>query len=274
MRLSTFIALAAALGTLETGVSFQLGKVFSKFITPTQGVVATSGTLKNNIEVESAKVKLLSTISSTKNGKEASLETQTSVLSLVNYLETVAPVSRTLLTNPTEAIAIDGMWYLQYTQPSDIGVSDIEPWKPERSTLESVSKISTKPADNRGTVSFLGTIPVDASNRVTTQTIDVTAGTVTNFVEQDFGAVEVQGTFELDTVPNRVVVSFEKCEITFKNGFVLDLSFLFSLRAALKGGEKAGGWLETTYLDKDIRIGRGNRGSLFILTRDSEAVTP
>ncbi len=28
------------------------------------------------------------------------------------------------------------------------------------------------------------------------------------------------------------------------------------------------GWLEITYLDKDLRIGRGNQGSLFVLTKD------
>ena len=29
------------------------------------------------------------------------------------------------------------------------------------------------------------------------------------------------------------------------------------------------GWLEITYLDKDMRIGRGNQGSLFVLTKDT-----
>ncbi len=29
------------------------------------------------------------------------------------------------------------------------------------------------------------------------------------------------------------------------------------------------GWLEITYLDKDLRIGRGNQGSLFVLTKDT-----
>jgi len=29
------------------------------------------------------------------------------------------------------------------------------------------------------------------------------------------------------------------------------------------------GWLETTYLDADIRIGRGNEGSVFVLKRVS-----
>jgi len=27
------------------------------------------------------------------------------------------------------------------------------------------------------------------------------------------------------------------------------------------------GWLETTYLDENLRIGRGNEGSLFILAK-------
>jgi len=32
--------------------------------------------------------------------------------------------------------------------------------------------------------------------------------------------------------------------------------------------ERQQGWLEVTYLDKDLRIGRGNQGSLFVLTKD------
>lgn len=31
--------------------------------------------------------------------------------------------------------------------------------------------------------------------------------------------------------------------------------------------ERQQGWLEITYLDEDLRIGRGNRGSLFVLTK-------
>ena len=30
------------------------------------------------------------------------------------------------------------------------------------------------------------------------------------------------------------------------------------------------GWLETTYVDEQWRIGRGNKGTLFILTRDPD----
>jgi hypothetical protein len=228
-------------------------------------------------QVDTAKDQLLQTISNTKNGKDATLETQKLVLRLVDFLESTAPVSKTLLTDPKEAQEIDGVWYLQYTQPSDIGTTsdDIKQWTPETSNLELVSKLDTKQANNKGAVSFLGTVKVDTSDKLTTQTIDIENGRIGNFVEQDSFTVKVEGGYELDSVPNRVIVSFEKCEITFKsNGFVLDLSFLFALRALFKGGVRASGWLETTYLDQDIRIGRGNRGSLFVLTRDRAAVSP
>lgn len=262
---------------------FQLGKVLSRFGAPRSDNVATNKdfsipSLFNNKvnQVQAAKTELLQTISSTKNGKESSLETQKHVLGLVRFLETESPASPTLLTNPSEAMkTINGIWYLQYTQPSDIGVSEIPSWKPEPSSRDVVSKLDTRQVNNQGTVSFLGTVAVDTSDRLTTQTIDVQKGMVTNFVDQDKFTVEVSGSYELDSVPNRVIVTFNKCEITFKyNGFVLDLSFLFDLRSFLKGGLRAGGWLETTYIDEEIRIGRGNRGSLFVLTRDRNAVTP
>ena len=37
---------------------------------------------------------------------------------------------------------------------------------------------------------------------------------------------------------------------------------------AIKQGDRQG-WLETTYLDRDLRIGRGNEGSVFVLRKDN-----
>jgi hypothetical protein len=199
---------------------------------------------------------------------------------MVNFLETKSPASPTLLTNGAEAQKIDGQWYLQYTQPSELeGVTDIPTWKPADSTMEVVSKLDTRAANNQGSVSvtFLGSVKVDTSEKLTTQTIDIQQARVTNFVDQDAFTVQVAGGFELDeSVANRVIVSFDTAKITLKNlnDFVLDLSVLFKVRAFLKGGVTAGGWLETTYIDDDVRIGRGNRGSLFVLTRDRGAVAP
>ena len=145
---------------------------------------------------------------------------------------------------------------------------------PENSS-EGTSKIDTRAyKDIKGSVGAAGII-VDTSNRLTTQTFDVGQNKVSNLVEQDFGTVLVEGTFRAsDTLANRAIVSFDTCKITLKNGFVISLGFVFSIFAALKGGIKDNGWLETTYLDGDMRIGRGNKGTLFILTRDRAAVQP
>jgi hypothetical protein len=261
---------------------FGIGKVLSRFSSPDGNAVGKDApfpSLFNNkdTKIETAKKELIRTISFTKNGKESSLDTQKQVLSLVDFLETNAPASPTLLTDLTEAQKLDGLWYLQYTQPSDLGddAADVPTWEPATSTLDIVSKLDEQPVKNKGTVSFLGTVAVDTSDRLTTQRIEIRNSRVTNFVEQNFFTVEVSGSYVLDTVPNRVIVSFDKCEISLKNnGFVLDLSFLFDLRAFLKGGLRAGGWLETTFIDGNIRIGRGNRGTLFVLTRDKAVALP
>ena len=46
------------------------------------------------------------------------------------------------------------------------------------------------------------------------------------------------------------------------------LSLLRGIDFAINA-DRQQGWLEITYLDKDLRIGRGNQGSLFVLTKDS-----
>ncbi len=43
---------------------------------------------------------------------------------------------------------------------------------------------------------------------------------------------------------------------------------LSAIDFAIKQGDRQG-WLETTYLDRDLRIGRGNEGSVFVLRKDS-----
>ena len=249
--------------------SFEIRKVFSKF-------TSTPPTLSAKKELQLKKELLLQTISSTKNGKESPIDTQILVLGLVDYLETNAPASESLFTNPTEVEAVDGVWYLQYTQPSELEGVDVEKlWKAKESTLQITKKLDARKANNEGTVSFLGVVSVETGDKLTTQSIGVEDKTFANSVEQDFGTIQVKGSFELDySIPNRIIAAFDTGILTFKNGFEIDFSFLFTLRAALKGGLKAGGWLETTYLDEDVRIGRGNRGSLFILTRDKNMVIP
>mmetsp|Transcript_8835 Transcript_8835/g.12567 ORF Transcript_8835/g.12567 Transcript_8835/m.12567 type:complete len:300 (-) Transcript_8835:188-1087(-) len=227
------------------------------------------------------KAELLEAISNTENGKSASAERQKVVLDLVREIETspYAPTEN-ILTDPIDvnARALDGIWYLQYTSPSNIGDEDQFPdsWKPNSSPSNKQDpNVETRKFEAKGSVSAAG-INVDTSNRVVQQIFDVTNQKVTNNVDLDFGNVKVGGSFyPSQDVSNRALVAFEECKISFNalNGFVLDLGFLFLILSKVRG-TNVNGWLETTYLGDDLRIGRGNKGTMFVLTRDPNAVTP
>lgn len=160
--------------------------------------------------------------------------------------------------------------FLQYTSPSDPSSIDagekdkfIDAWKPQNTE----ENIPTEQINARGSISAAG-IEVDTSNRATKQSIDVEKKIVTNEVEQDWGDICVSGTFrQSEKVPNRAVVSFNSADITLKNGLRLKLGFLFGLIALIRGSSE-NGWLETTYVDESLRIGRGNKGeSCFFFLR-------
>lgn len=224
-------------------------------------------TKPNNDEVQ-----LLQAISNTGNGKDADIETQARVLSLVRRMETSAPPSPALLSDPEESKILDGDWYLQYTAPSEIddAASSDDKWVPE-DAAEGESKIETKQFKGAGAVSG-GGIPVDASDNVALQSFDVENARVTNEIQTGIGLVTVGGSFrQSTTAPLRAVVAFDIGKIALNVGPTIDISFLFDVRAAFKGTKEAG-WVETTYVTNDMRIGRGNKGSLFILTRDRYAV--
>lgn len=52
----------------------------------------------------------------------------------------------------------------------------------------------------------------------------------------------------------------EKLETTEKMNLLQGIDFAIN-------SDRQQGWLEVTYLDEDMRIGRGNQGSLFVLTK-------
>jgi hypothetical protein len=75
----------------------------------------------------------------------------------------------------------------------------------------------------------------------------------------------------------RVKVNFERLVAGSQNliGYQNIDSFIDTLRSPKKlfaidfpiKREDQKGWLETTYIDQDLRIGRGNEGNLFVLRK-------
>ena len=233
---------------------------------------------------------LLEAISNTDNGKSATSEQQKRVLELVQTLESLAPSStQSILTNPKEATKIDGVWYLQYTSPSTMEEEDVvvdqfpNAWKPINGK-EGTSRIDTQQIRNKGSIQATG-ITVDTSNRMVQQIFNIETARVQNKIDLNWGRVEVEGNFRPSTtVPNRAIVGFDRANIFVKtpsfldgsnknnknnnNMLLVDLSWIFNKVLPLfKGGSRDNGWVETTFIDEEIRIGRGNKGTLFVITR-------
>jgi PAP_fibrillin len=144
-------------------------------------------------------------------------------------------------------------------------------WEPQFAS-EGEANIETKRGNNKGTITAVGVLALDTSNRIVKQIFDVDKSTVLNEVELDFGIGRAGGTFrQSPNVPSRVIVSLNEASIAFKNGFVVPLGWVFPIIYAFRKSKDMA-WLETTFLDSEMRIGRGNKGTMFILTRDRSAV--
>ena len=230
--------------------------------------------------VKKLKEELLQAVSYTSNGKTATPEKQAEVLKLVRNLELAQPPSPQLLEDTNLATKLlDGVWYLQYTSPSKVGDDDDDEfpdsWKPQFAE-EGDANIETRQVKAQGSISAVG-VKVDTSNRLVEQIFDIQNRRVVNNVDTDWGNIKASGSFRPSpNVPNRALVSFDSIKIQFgkqEDSPTIDLGFVFSILAALRRS-KDNGWLETTFVDESIRIGRGNKGTMFVLTRDREAVKP
>ena len=123
------------------------------------------------------------------------------------------------------------------------------------------------PRNIQDTLEDLGIVSSDNSSprQVSTQSIDVGKQRVRNVVR--FFTLGKQGTLTVDVafLPNtndfrRIDVKFEQFRLIW---FGLDITFPL-------GRIGPTGWLRTTFLDDDIRITRGHKGSVFLLSRTNK----
>jgi hypothetical protein len=281
IAVSLFLAVTVVQVQISTTYAFQSFFKIPSFQPNVNSKAPTSIISKEN--------ELLKSISNTANGKDATTTQQMNILKLVRDIETQCPPDEDMLTNPLKSKDIDGVWYLQYTSPSVIESNDVDEddntqdgnnnnnndddtneWKPE---INEDPKIETKQIKSKGSVSAAG-ITVDVSNKTPKQIFDFDQGLFFNEVVLDYGSVRVGGPFKLsDKVSNRVIACFDQGKIELNFGLNIDLNLVFKLINIARGTEE-GGWLETTYLSDGVRIGRGNKGTMFVLTRDRDAVTP
>jgi hypothetical protein len=260
----------------------------------------------------------LNALRGTNKGKTATPVQQIQILQRVRDLELTQP--NISLSDPKILSLLNGTWYLQYTSPSTVELTDVpesvsgssddtpsptssstspsyDVWEPQNAALENVE---TQRFQARGTVSAAGiTIDTSRNNALVQQIFNTDTSTVMNRIyflnnpvnnnENDDNSDKnddnnnnsqlkyavAGGTYRPSTVqPNRAIVSFDTAQIRIPTQLsswtmiTIPLGWIFSIIAVFRQGNRDNGWLETTYIDTSLRIGRGNKGTMFILTRE------
>lgn len=266
---STSLAIFFGMLTFHTSWAFQSFNLQLPKINVPQ-LFPPSSNVKNPSRQQQESI-LIEKISNTQFGKTATVSEQRDILQQVASLETNYPSPP--LADILASGQIDGTWFLQFTCPSKI--DDDEEEESEGWTIENAEEnITTKRYNAKGSVSA-GGINVDVSLKPPKQIFDLSQNTVVNEVVLPNAFVRVGGPFRLsENNEKRAVVAFKECKIDLLDSLIkLDLGFLFTA-VALATGTADRGWLETTYLSDTMRIGRGNKGSMFVLTRDEDSVAP
>lgn len=183
------------------------------------------------------------------------------LLSQFERLEKAAPPPLDLLERSESGL--EGRWQLVATiAGSRVGASAEELSSSGVSGVVNASGISVRAED-------------------AVQQINLRSGRISNEVPvQPFGVdllVRVAGAFEPAPAPavRRALVEFDNLEVFTADGTrLLSAGWLFALvralRPSLSNGDADASWLETTYLSKTVRLGRGNKGSVFILRRTAD----
>ncbi|MFN6569951.1 fibrillin [Nostoc minutum NIES-26] len=190
------------------------------------------------------KATLIDTIAGTNRGLLASEQQKQAILSAIARLEDLNPTPRPVEANNL----LDGNWRLLYT------------------TSKALLNLDRVPFYKLGQIY---------------QCIRVQTSSVYNIAEiyglpYLEGLVSVAAKFE-PVSGRRVQVKFERSIIGLKNliGYSSPENFIQQIETGKKfiaidfplNSDTQQGWLDITYIDNDLRIGRGNEGSVFVLSK-------
>mmetsp|Transcript_15644 Transcript_15644/g.20678 ORF Transcript_15644/g.20678 Transcript_15644/m.20678 type:complete len:237 (-) Transcript_15644:283-993(-) len=178
----------------------------------------------------------------------------------IEALESTRPTAKGFVEDPTLSRQLDGTWQLIGTLAAKVG-EDLNA------------------SAQRGVVNASGiVVDADSEKNKPIQIIDIDQAIVRNEVRLSIlnkdVIVCVSGAFA--PFDRKVNVDFEEIEILdaetrnsiFKNRWLFTLIRTFNRK--LINGEQESAWLETTYLSDRLRIGRGNKGSCFLLEKIEE----
>jgi hypothetical protein len=238
---------------------------------------------EDQMSIQDLKGVLMDTLYGTERGLSADSDTRAEVLELISQLEARNPTPE-----PNEADGLGklaGTWKLVYTSNSEL----IPLLALGRLPLVEVGEVTqTIDAASMSVENSLQlSVPFSRTSLGATAAFEVRSPKLlqVQFNEGRVATPELLSDFEL---PATVDVLGQTVDLTLLQNALRPLdepvkavverlgSLLAGapdLRLPIQSGNKSATWLLNTYLDDDLRIARGDGGSVFVLARDSEVVS-
>ncbi|XP_051197729.1 probable plastid-lipid-associated protein 3, chloroplastic [Lolium perenne] len=209
-------------------------------------------------------------------GLQASAEVRGEVVELVAQLEAANPT-----TAPVQAPdLLDGNWILLYTAYSELLPILLAGATP----FSKVEKISQE-IDSRS-------LTIVNASTISTPFASFSFSATASFEAQSPSRIEVQfkeGSFQPPEIsssvnlPNQIAIFGQKISLESVQQLLNPLQQAFAsiagsisgqppLKVPIPGNNRAKSWLLTTYLDKDLRISRGDGGGLFVLAKEGSSL--
>ncbi|KAJ4975415.1 hypothetical protein NE237_000521 [Protea cynaroides] len=231
--------------------------------------------VKEPSEVDKLKKALVDSFYGTERGLSASSETRAEIVELITQLEALNPTPA-----PTEALTLlNGKWILAYT--SFVGLFPL--FSRGILPLVKVEEISqTIDSENftvQNSVQFSG--PLATTSFITNAKFEIRSPKRVQ-IKFDEGIIGTPKLTDSIETPESVDVLGQKIDLTPFRGLITPLQDTassvvktISSQPPLKipiSNTNAQSWLLTTYLDDELRISRGDGGSVFVLVKEGSSL--
>ncbi|MCO5562097.1 hypothetical protein L7F22_015723 [Adiantum nelumboides] len=221
--------------------------------------------------VEELKRALVDSLCGTDRGLKASSDVRAEIVELISQLEAKNPTPA-----PTQALPLlNGKWILAYTSFSELFPLLAAGTLPLVKVGEISQFVDSNALTVENSVTFTGPIATTSFSTSATFEIRSPKRVQIKFEEGVIGTPQLTDSID---IPNSVQVMGQKVDLKPVQGLLKSLQDAASKVARSLSGQpplkfpirtdRAQSWLLTTYLDSDLRISRGDGGSIFVLLKE------